>query len=97
MAELCKVERKELPKLPNPHYADLIKRYRHLRGLILEDNDQKKELPVRVILGASDYSRIKAMTKPRIGQPGKPAAEQTQPDGPLSYQVVNRKVYRTCS
>ena len=97
MAELCKVERKELPKLPNPHYADLIKRYRHLRGLILGDNDQKKELPVRVILGAPDYSRIKTMTKPRIGQPGKPAAEQTQPDGPLSYQVVNRKVYRTCS
>ena len=40
---------------------------------------------------------MKTMTKPRIGQPGKPAAEQTQPDGPLSYQVVNRKVYRTCS
>ena len=77
-AELCKVERRKLLKLSNPHYADLIKRYHHLRGIKMDDNDQKKELPVLFILRASDYSRIKTMTKPRIGQPGEPVAEKTQ-------------------
>ena len=44
----------------------------------MDDNHQKKELPDHIILGASGYSRIKTMTKPRIGQLGEPAAEQTQ-------------------
>ena len=77
-AELCKVERRELLKLPNPHYADLIKRHHHFRGIKMDDNDKKKELPVHVILGASDYSRIQTMTKPRVGQPGETVAEKTQ-------------------
>ena len=77
-AELCKVERRELLKPPNPHYVDLIKRYHHVRESIMDDNDQKKELPVQVILRASDYSKIKTMIKPRIGQTGEPVAEQTQ-------------------
>ena len=40
----------------------------------MDDNDQKKELPVHVVLGAPDYSRIKKMTKPRISQPREPVA-----------------------
>ena len=76
--KLCKVEQRELLKVPNPHYADLIKSHHHLRKITMDDNDQKKELPVHVILGASDYSRIKTMTKPRVGQPGEPVAENTQ-------------------
>ena len=51
-AELYKVELRRLLKLPNPHYVDLIKRNHHLRGITMDDNDQKKELPVHVILGA---------------------------------------------
>ena len=47
--ELYKVERRDLLKLPNPHAADLIKRHHHLRGIRMDDNDQKKELPVHVI------------------------------------------------
>ena len=31
--EFCKVELRELLKLLNPHYVDLIKRYHHLRGV----------------------------------------------------------------
>lgn len=77
-AELCKVERRELLKLPKLHCADLIKRYHHLRGITMDCNNQKEELPVHVVLGVSDYSRIKTMTKPRTGQPGEPVAEQTQ-------------------
>ena len=48
-AEFCKVERRELLKLPNPHYVDLIKRHHHLRGITMDRNDQKEELPVHVI------------------------------------------------
>ena len=83
--ELCKVERRELLKLPNPYYADLIKRYHHLKGITIDDNDQKKELPIHVVLGASDYSRIKTMMKPRIGQPGEPVAEKTQ----LGWTIIS--------
>ena len=60
----------------------------------MDDNDQKKELPVQVIFGASHYSRIVTITKPRIGQPGEPVAEKTRMDHYLV--VVNRKVYQTC-
>ena len=83
--KFCKVEQRELLKLLNPHYADLIKTCHHLRGITMDDNDQKKELPVHVILGASDYSRIKTMTKPRIGQPGEPVAEKTQ----LGWTIIS--------
>ena len=34
-----------------------------LAGITMDDNDQKKELPVHIVLGASDYSRSKTMTK----------------------------------
>ena len=83
--ELCKVEQRELPKLPNLRYADLINRYHHLRVITMDDNDQKKELPVDVILGVSDYSRIKTMTKPRIGQSGEPVAEKTK----LGWNIIS--------
>ena len=52
--QLCKVERRELLKLPNPHYVDLIKRHHRHGGITMDDNDQKKELPIHVILGASN-------------------------------------------
>ena len=45
--ELYKVERRDLLKLPNPHYADLIKRHHHLRGITMDDNDQKNLLSIR--------------------------------------------------
>ena len=83
--ELCKAERRELLKLPNPHHADLIQRQHHLRGITIDDYNKKKELPVHVILGASDYSRIKTMTGPRIRQPGEPVAEKTQ----LGWTIIS--------
>ena len=42
------------------------------------DDDTKSELPVHLILGASEYAQIKTETKPRVGQPGEPVAEQTR-------------------
>ena len=41
------------------------------------DKSDKDELPVHMILGASEYSKIKTPTKPRIGKPGDPIADFT--------------------
>ena len=43
----------------------------------MNDNDKKSNLPIHVILGASDYSKIKTATNPKIGQPLEPIAERT--------------------
>ncbi|XP_028407828.1 uncharacterized protein LOC114530405 [Dendronephthya gigantea] len=74
---LNEVDKSVLLTVPNPRYEELLKRYNHLQGVVMDNNDQKSELPVHVILGASDYSRVKMETKPRIGQPLEPIAELT--------------------
>ena len=43
----------------------------------MDDKDSKPVLPIHLILGASEYSRIKTVTKPKIGNPGEPVAELT--------------------
>ena len=45
----------------------------------MEDNDKKSELPIHLIFGASEYSRIKTETKGRIGKPPEPIAKLTVP------------------
>ena len=56
---VTRVERSELLSVENPNYKELIQRYPHLRGVRMEDTDTKSKLPVHVILGASDYAKIK--------------------------------------
>ena len=46
-------------------------------GVTMDDEDTKPELPIHLILGASEYSRIKTHTKPKIGKAGEPMAELT--------------------
>ena len=41
------------------------------------DKSDKDELPVHMILGVSEYSKIKTPAKPRIGTPGDPIADFT--------------------
>ena len=55
----------------------MLKRYQHLRGIKMMDNDQKSELPIHLVPGASEYSKVKTDTQPRIGNPGEPVAEYT--------------------
>ena len=38
----------------------------------------KIELLINLILGASEYTRIKIQEMPRLGKPGEPAAELTR-------------------
>ena len=44
----------------------------------MDDVDDKVELPVHLILGTSEYARIKTDSKPKIGRPGEPVAELTK-------------------
>ena len=40
------VEKRELISLPNPKYKETISKFEHLRGIVIEDTDEKEELPV---------------------------------------------------
>ena len=44
---------------------------------MMGDQDTKQELPVHVILGASEYAKLKTSSVPRVGKPGEPIAELT--------------------
>ena len=52
-------------------------KYSHLNGVHVDDDDTNSSLPVHLVLGASDYARIKTKTAPRIGVLGQPVAEKT--------------------
>ena len=76
--EVTKVDRKELLTVDNPRYQETINKYPHLKGVRMEDRDDKQRLPVHLILGTSEYAKIKTETAPRVGRPGEPIAEKTK-------------------
>ena len=76
--EVTKVDRGALLSLDNPKYETLTTNYSHLKEVEMADNDNKAQLPVHLILGASEYTQIKPRTSPKIGNPGEPIAELTQ-------------------
>lgn len=64
-----------LLNLTNLRYKDIMAKYDHLRGVEIDDVDLKRELPVHLFLGTSEYTIIKTETTPRMGKPGKLIAE----------------------
>ena len=46
----------------------------------MDDTVVKKELPVHLILGTSEYAQIKTETMPKVGKAGEPIAELTAID-----------------
>ena len=62
------VEKDILPTVPNPEYKTLFPSYSHLRGVFIDDDDTKAELPVHIALGASDFSKLKNNMPARIGK-----------------------------
>ena len=77
-AEVDKVERETFLSLPNPNFESVLRQHQHLRDIKMNDTDMKAELPIHLILGASEYTRIKVQEMPRVGQPGEPVAELTR-------------------
>ena len=43
----------------------------------MEDKETKAQLPIHLVLGASEYPRIKTSTAPKIALSGQPVAEKT--------------------
>ena len=76
--ELTKVHKPQLLTLDNPNYATLLSKYSHLKGVKIEDNDTRPQIPIHVVLGASEYATIKTSTTQRVGKPGQPVAEKTR-------------------
>ena len=71
--EVTKVDRGVLLSLDNPKYETLTN-YSHLKEVEMADNDNKAQLPVHLILGASEYTQIKTRTSPKTRNPGEPIA-----------------------
>ena len=70
-----KEEKNTLLSLLNPKYKAIIDKYKRSASMKMNDNATKPELPINMMLGASNYARIKVPEMPRVGSPGKPAAE----------------------
>lgn len=75
--ELTKVHKPQLLTLDNPNYATLLSKYSHLKGVKIEDNNTRLQIPIHVVLGTSEYATIKTSTAQRVGKPGQPVAENT--------------------
>ena len=56
---------------------DMIQEFSHLKGVNVDGTDSKANLPIHIILGTSEYPRIKTKHVLRIGAPGEPTAEYT--------------------
>jgi hypothetical protein len=78
--QVSKVTKSVLLSIPNPGYADILSQNHHLHGVKMDNEDTKAELPIHLILGAGDCSRIKTTGPPpslNVGHPGQPIAELT--------------------
>ena len=76
--ELNHLEKEVLLELSNPKYWDLQNTYVYLKDLQINDHDPRSELPVHVILGISDYKKIKTQERLGVDLPGEPIAELTK-------------------
>ena len=76
--EVTKVNKNELLLLDNPRYEEIIKNHSYMKGVAMEDHDLKDKLPVHIILGASEFAKLKTEKPPRVGLPGQPVAELTR-------------------
>lgn len=64
--EVTLVNKKQLLSLENPRYQQVLQRYGHLKGMKMDDMDTEDFLPVHLILGVCDYTKIKTDTAPLI-------------------------------
>lgn len=58
-ADVTKVEKPQLMMLDNPRYRKLLEKHPHLKGVTINDTDERPRLPVHIILGNSETPRIR--------------------------------------
>lgn len=73
--EFTRVDKGKLLFLDNPKYQEMIARYPQLSGVAMNDLDTKRRLPVHLILGPGEYSKLKTESAPKIGEPRQPISE----------------------
>ena len=77
-AEVTKVEKPHLMMLHNPRYKKLVEKHPHLKGVTMDDNDERPHLPVHLILGNSECPRISTTEPQRVGREWDPVANYTK-------------------
>ena len=65
------VDKGQLLMLKNP-------KYQHLKEVQMLVTDDKATLPIHLILGASEFARLKTDSMPHVGRPRDPVTERTQ-------------------
>jgi hypothetical protein len=75
---VTKIAKQQLLLLPNPHYDKVLAKYKHLDGVVIEDDDPKKQLQIHLILCGGEYAKIKTSSRQKVGVPGEPVAELTK-------------------
>ena len=76
--DVTKVNKKELLILENPRYNQLIEGSSHLKGVSMDDVGEKAKPPVHLILGATEFSKIRTRERLRVGRCGDPVAEYSR-------------------
>ena len=76
--KLSKVDKPVLLTVPNPKYKRLIQQYSHLKGVTMDDDSEKDELPIHLVIGGGEFTKIKMPVAPRVGKEGEPIAELTK-------------------
>ena len=77
-AEVTKVEKPHLMMLDNPRYKKLVEKHPHLKGVTMDDKDERPRLPVHIIFGNSECPRISTTEPQRVGREWDPVASYTK-------------------
>ena len=76
--EVTKVEKPHLIMIDNPRYKKLVEKHPHLKGVIMDDNDERPRLPVHIILGHRECPRISITEPQRVEREWDPVASYTK-------------------
>ena len=91
---ITKVNKRELLILENPRYKQILEANSHLKGVRMDDYDEKKRLPVHIVLGANDFAKIRTGERLRVGRRGDPVAEFTRFGWTIMSPGVDRELSR---
>ena len=78
---VTRIERCELLTIDNSNYLAMIEKYEHLRGVHVDNVVKKSKLPIHLILGTNEYTKIKTSKAQRAGTMGEPVTEYTSKFG----------------
>ena len=77
-ADVTKVEKSHLMMVGNPQYKKLIEKHPHLKGVTMDDTDERPRLTVHIILGNSQCPRISTTEPQRVEREWDPVASRTK-------------------